>query len=111
MTPFPRNEAELLKLVGDSLNVLSRKQLSHLLGVSISTQKRIEQEDDDHPKFVEMSPNRKGVIERHGRAYVLLRFAKMLYLEGKEVSWAIRVLRRVIHGQDLIGPPEAADAA
>jgi len=109
---FPRNEAELLEQIGPSLRILSRKEFSEgLLGVSPSTDKRLEKEDPDHPKFLEMSPNRVGVIERHGRAYVLLRFMKLLALEGKQVDWTIRLLRRVIHGQDLIDEPEEADAA
>ena len=79
---FPHNEAELLEQIGPSLRILSRKEFSEgLLGVSVSTDKRLEKEDEDHPKFVDTAPNRRGVIERHGRAYVLLRFMKRLYLE------------------------------
>ncbi len=108
---FPRNEAELREEVGDSLRVLSRKEFSKdLLGVSNSTGKRREKDDPDHPKYIEVSPNRVGVIERHGRAYVLLRFAKLLELEGRQVGWAIRILRGIIHGEALQDPPEA-DAA
>ena len=109
---FPRNEAELLQLVGDSLRVLSRKEFAReLLGVSVSTHKRLQQDDRDHPKFIELSPNRVGVIERHGRAFVLLRFAKLLELEGKPVAWAIRTLRGIIHGEALQDHPPEADVA
>ena len=109
---FPRNEAELLQLVGDSLRILARKEFAQdLLGISVSSHKRHEKEDADFPKLVARTANRVGVIEMHGRAYVLLRFAKRLELEGKPVGWTIRLLRSIIHGEALQDPPEEADAA
>lgn len=109
---FPRNEAELLALVGNSLRVLSRKEFcKELLGLSESSDKRGEKEDPDHPKFMEMSPNRKGVIERDGRAYVLLKRARALALQGEQVDWAIRVLRGIIHGEVFKDASAAAEEA
>ena len=107
---FPRNRAELLGYVGDSLRLLSRRTwATEYLGVSLSTQKRVEKVDLDHPKWLHQSQGRGGYIEMHGRAYVLLNFAKRLELEGKPVGWAIRLLRSIIQGEALLDPE--ADAA
>ena len=107
---FPRNRAELLGYVGDSLRLLSRRTwATEYLGVSLSTIKRLEKSDPDHPKWLHQSQGRGGYIEMHGRAYVLLNFAKRLELEGKPVGWAIRLLRSIVHGEALQDPE--ADAA
>ena len=109
---FPRNRAELLGYVGDSLRLLSRRTWgTEYLGVSLSTIKRLEKADPDHPKWVKQSDGRGGFIEMHCRAYILLQFAKRLELEDKPVEWAIRILRGIIHGEALLDPPEAADTA
>ena len=108
---FPRNQTELLGYVGNSLRLFSRRTwgIDHL-GVSLSTIKRNEKADPDHPKRLHQSKGRGGYIEMHARAYVLLNFAKRLELEGKPVDWAIRLLRSIIQGEALLDPPEA-DAA
>ena len=107
---FPRNQTELLGYVGNSLRLFSRRTwgIDHL-GVSLSTIKRNEKADPDHPKWVKQSDGRGGFIEMHCRAYILLQFAKRLELEGRQVGWAIRILRSIIQGEALLDPE--ADAA
>ena len=111
MSPFPKNQAELLALVGNDLTLLNRKEHAAFQGVSVSTDKRLEAEDLDHPKKIRVSPNRIGFVTREARAYRLLQLAKVMYLEGDRVECAIRLLRGIIHRQVFEDDAPEATAA